>query len=245
MNAFHRKGDGSVTTAAIVEDMAFDRKILQDLLHQYGEETGAAFRVREYESGESFLSAGEEDPPDLIFMDIMMKEKDGMTTARQLRRDNDQSLLIFVTSMVQYAVQGYSVDATDFLVKPLNYPVFKLCMDRVMRKLRLNGKDLLSFSNREGTWTVPVRDICYIESLDHKVYVHTIDRVLTVDSSLAALEKQCAGLSFFRCHVSYLVNLAFVERISGNDVWVNGDRLSISRYRRRDFLDAWSAYIGA
>ena len=52
------------------------------------------------------------------------------------------------------------------------------------------------------------------------------------------------ALPFFRCHVSYLVNLRYVDRVSGNDVWVNGDRLAISRYRRKDFLETWSAWIG-
>lgn len=52
-----------------------------------------------------------------------------------------------------------------------------------------------------------------------------------------------AALPFFRRHVSYLVNLRYVDRISGNDVWVNGERLAISRYRRREFLEAWAAWL--
>ena len=91
---------------------------------------------------------------------------------------------------------------------------------------------------------MPADELCYVESLDHKVYVHTIEKVIAVDISLTAVEKMWASLPFFRCHVSFLVNLAFVERVSGNDVWVHGSRLSISRYRRREFLDVWAAYAG-
>ena len=52
------------------------------------------------------------------------------------------------------------------------------------------------------------------------------------------------ALLFFRCHVSYLVNLRYVDRVSGNDVWVNGDRVTVSRYRRREFMEAWAAWQG-
>ena len=236
-------GGDPVIHVAIVEDAAFDRKILRDCLAQYTAETGEAFDTTEYSSGEDFLSrcSGE---PELIFMDIVMEELDGLSTARRLRLKNEKSLLIFVTSMLQYAVQGYSVDAMDFLVKPVSYPIFKLCLDRAVKKLRQDSPQRLSFSNREGSWSVPASEIFYIESLDHKIYVHTADRVLPVDGSLAAVEAMVAALPFFRCHVSYLVNLAYVERVSGNDVWVHGERLAISRYRRREFLDAWSAWLG-
>ena len=230
-------------SVAIVEDTAFDRKILRDCLAQYGAETGSEFAIQEYSSGEAFLEQCAQ-APDLIFMDIVMQELDGLSTARKLRLHNDRSLLIFVTSILQYAVQGYSVDAMDFLIKPVSYPLFKLSLDRAVKKLRQESPVRLSFSNREGDWSVPASEVCYIESLDHKIYVHTTEKTIPVDGSLAAMEKLTATLPFFRCHVSYLVNFAYVERISGNDVWVHGERLSISRYRRREFLDAWAAWLG-
>ena len=153
-------------------------------------------------------------------------------------------LLVFVTSMLQYAVQGYSVDAMDFIVKPVTYTGLKLCMDRVVRRLNETTPVRLRFTNREGTHSVDAAEICYIESLEHKIVVHTVQGEIQSDMSLAAAEKMVKALPFFRCHVSYLVNLRYVDRVSGNDVWVNGDRLAISRYRRKDFLEAWSAWLG-
>lgn len=230
-------------SAAIVEDQEFDRRMLRDCLYQYSRETGIEFEIEEFHSGLDFLENCS-GTPDLIFMDIVMDRMDGMSTARKLRITNEKSLLIFVTSMVQYAVQGYSVDATDFLVKPVGYPLFKLCMDRAIRKLGQNTPVMLTFSNRDGSWCLPVSEICYFESLNHKVFIHTTSRTSAIDMSLASVEKMTAALSFFRCHVSYLVNLAYVERISGYDLWVHGDRISVSRYRRKDFLDAWAAWLG-
>ena len=230
-------------TIAIVEDSAFDRKVLRDCLDEYSRENGQQFAVTEFSDGSALLENYPEKP-DLIFMDIMMNGTDGLTTARMLRRRDEKVLLVFVTSMVQYAVQGYSVDAMDFLVKPVSYLALKLCMDRAIKRLHAAQPQRLSFSNREGTYSIPADELCYIESLDHKVIVHTREAAIPVDTSLAAAEKLVAGLPFFRCHVSYLVNLRYVDRISGGDVWVNGERLSISRYRRKEFLETWAAWLG-
>ena len=228
---------------AIVEDAAFDRQVLRDCLREYGQETGAELQITEFTGGTAFLEQNQEDL-DLIFMDIMMDGLDGLTTARKLRRRDDKVLLVFVTSMLQYAVQGYSVDAMDFIVKPVTYTGLKLCMDRVVRRLNETTPVRLRFTNREGTHSVDAAEICYIESLEHKIVVHTVQGEIQSDMSLAAAEKMVKALPFFRCHVSYLVNLRYVDRVSGNDVWVNGDRLAISRYRRKDFLEAWSAWLG-
>ena len=228
---------------AIVEDAAFDRQVLRDCLREYGQETGTELQITEFTGGTAFLEQYQEDL-DLIFMDIMMDGLDGLTAARKLRRRDDKVLLVFVTSMLQYAVQGYSVDAMDFIVKPVTYTGLKLCMDRVVRRLNETTPVRLRFTNREGTHSVDAAEICYIESLEHKIVVHTVQGEIQSDMSLAAAEKMVKALPFFRCHVSYLVNLRYVDRVSGNDVWVNGDRLAISRYRRKDFLEAWSAWLG-
>lgn len=228
---------------AIVEDAAFDRQVLRDCLHEYGQETGTELLITEFTGGTAFLEQYQEDL-DLIFMDIMMDGLDGLTTARKLRRRDDKVMLVFVTSMLQYAVQGYSVDAMDFIVKPVTYTGLKLCMDRVVRRLNETTPVRLRFTNREGTHSVDAAEICYIESLEHKIVVHTVQGEIQSDMSLAAAEKMVKALPFFRCHVSYLVNLRYVDRVSGNDVWVNGDRLAISRYRRKDFLEVWSAWLG-
>ena len=228
---------------AIVEDAAFDRQVLRDCLSEYGQETGTELQITEFTDGSAFLEQYP-DGFDLVFMDIMMNGMDGLTTARKMRRWDDKVLLVFVTSMLQYAVQGYSVDAMDFIVKPVTYTGLKLCMDRVVRRLNMSIPVRLRFTNREGTHLVDAAEICYIESLEHKIVVHTVQGEIQSDMSLAAAEKMVKALPFFRCHVSYLVNLRYVDRVSGNDVWVNGDRLAISRYRRKDFLEAWSAWLG-
>ncbi len=227
---------------AIVEDMAFDSKVLKDSLTEYARKNKVEFQITEFTDGSQLLTNYPEHL-DLVFMDIMMGEMDGLTTARRLRRRDADVLLVFVTSMVQYAVQGYSVDAMDFLVKPVSYMGVRLCMDRVMKRLQRETTQKISFSNRDGIHSLSVSEICYFESLNHKVMVHTLEEKIPVDLSLAEAEKLVSSHPFFRCHASFLVNLQYIDQVKGNDVWVHGDRLAISRYRRKEFLDAWSQWM--
>ena len=228
----------------ITEDSPFDRQVLRTGLEEYAAQKQLSLEITEFPDGRELLAQYPENA-DLIFLDIMMEGMDGLTAARQLRRRDEKVLLVFVTSMVQYAVQGYSVDATDFLVKPVSSTALRLCMDRLLKKLRQEEPLRLRFSNRGGDYQVLASEICYFESLNHRLIVHTPREAIPVDSSLAAAEQMVSGLPFFRCHVSFLVNLQYIDRISGNDVWVNGTPLLISRYRRKDFLEAWAAWLGA
>lgn len=227
---------------AIVEDTDFDARILEEHIHRYETESALSFELSRFKDGAEFLSAYNQ--PDIIFMDIAMNKLDGMKTARLLRRKDRDVILFFVTSMIQYAVQGYSVDAMDFIVKPVSYMALKTRLDRALAKLTHKGAKRIEIKNTDGSFQLRLSDICYIETFNHRVIIHTLDRALPVGMSMRSLEKELEGLPFFRCHTSFLINLDYVDKIRGNDVWVNGQLLSISRYRKNEFLAAWAAYLG-
>lgn len=228
---------------AIVEDSAFDRKHLIEFLHRYEKECGEKFEILSFSDGAELMKDYPEGL-DILLMDIMMEEMDGLKTARLVRRKDERVILIFVTSMIQYAIQGYSVDAMDFVVKPISYMGIKVRLDRALQRIRQSSARHIEVRNSDGVYQVAVSDICYLETFNHKVVLHTKDRVIPVNTSMHALEKELTGMPFFRCHASFLINLNYVDKIQGNDIWVAGQLLSISRYRRKDFLEAWAAWLG-
>ncbi len=228
---------------AVVEDVEFDRSLTTGYIAQYGEEKEQSFEILEYGDGEDLVRDYPENL-DILFLDIGMEKMDGLRTARLVRKKDRKVILFFLTGMAQYAVQGYSVEAMDFIVKPVSYTGFKVRMDRALAALKKNEQRKISLRAKEGVIAVDISGITYLETGSHKVLVHLTDRVLEVSATMRGLEKELTGLPFFRCHNSFLVNLNYVDRIHGNDVWVNGQLLSISRYRRAEFLDAWAAYLG-
>lgn len=228
---------------AIVEDSAFDQKQLTEFLHYYEKENNVTFQIDIFSDGADLIKDYPEGL-DILLMDIMMDKMDGLKTARLVRRRDEQVVLIFVTNMIQYAIQGYSVDAMDFIVKPVTYTGLKVRLNRAMLRLKKNSCRHIEIRNPEGIHSIPVSDICYLETFNHKTIIHTRDQEIPANASMRSLEKELSGLPFFRCHTSFFVHLKYIDRVQGNEVWVNGKHLFISRYRRKEFLEAWAAYLG-
>ena len=229
---------------AVAEDMAFEREALLRHLNRYAQERGEELACTAFENGEALLR-GYGEGFDLLLLDVAMPRVDGLTAARRIRRQDEKVVILFITSMVQYAVQGYSVDALDFLVKPVGYTGLRLRLDRALARIAQSRPRCIQVRSASGLCSVPVSGIRYVETCSHRIIIHTGDAELLTDMTMKQIESELAGQPFFRCHTSYLVNFRYVDRIQGNDIDVDGHRLSISRYRRRELMDAWTAYLGA
>lgn len=178
-------------------------------------------------------------------MDIKMPGIDGMSAAEQLRKTDSETILIFVTSMVQYAVQGYDVNAFDFIVKPLNYAAFEMKMKRVFRALKLKqGTELVLNLGGGTTRKIPSSSIYYIEVMNHDLTYHTDQGVFTVRGKLSSATQQLPAASFFRSKSSYLINLRYVIQVTAEEVCVAGDWLRVSRTKRKELVTAVAAYLG-
>lgn len=228
---------------AIAEDVAFERDALLKGLRRYEQEHNERFSCSVFENGEDLLK-DYGSGFDILLLDVAMPRVDGMTAARRIRRRDARVIIIFVTSMVQYAVQGYSVDALDFIVKPVGYMGLKLRLDRALARLRQSRPRQLEVRAADGVHRVSVSDIRFVETCSHKIIIHTGEAQLLTDMSMKQIETELTGQPFFRCHTSYLVNFHYVDRFQGSELEVGGKLLPISRYRRRELMDAWTAYLG-
>ncbi|MGN0772561.1 MAG: LytR/AlgR family response regulator transcription factor [Candidatus Ventricola sp.] len=228
---------------AIAEDVEFERNALLNGIRRYEQEHEERFSCTVFENGEELLK-DYGSGFDILLLDVAMPRVDGMTAARRIRRQDKQVIIIFVTSMVQYAVQGYSVDAMDFIIKPVSYMGLKLRLNRALARLKQSRPLRLEVRTADGVHQVSVSDIRYIETYSHKIIIHTGETQLLTDMSMKQIEAQLTSQPFFRCHTSYLVNFHYVDRLQGSELEIEGTLLPISRYRRRELLDAWTAYLG-
>lgn len=228
---------------AIVEDQYAEEQLLEQCLQRYQAESGAALEVCWFPTAQSFLARYHRDF-DLIFMDVGLPGIDGMEASRRLREIDQEVLLIFVTSLAQYAMEGYSVDAMDFVVKPVNYYSLKLKLQRAFRILRRKPDQLLELNGCGEILYKKTSDIYYIEVQAHELLYHTTEGVIRGSSSLKAVEAKLDKEQFFRCNYAYLVNLAYVSRTSGGMATVGGDEIPISRNRKKEFLRQLSRFYG-
>lgn len=225
-------------TFAVCDDEQFMLDQLSVLISDDMEKRQCSFySVRQFKDGTSLLENS--DHFDLIFLDIQMKQPDGMETARRLRKKGNQSLLIFVTVLKELVFDAFEVQAYDYLVKPLDVSRFKRTMDRAFAFLNQKEERHLVIQKGNSCQVIGLSELVYGEVWGRKIYLHQKDgRITDYYEKLENLEKQVDG-RFFRCHRSYLVNLDYVRGCSKGYVLLSqGSEIPVSRLRERDFAQA-------
>ncbi len=185
----------------------------------------------------------ENDKADVIFLDIDMPGKNGMETAECIRQIDAEVLLIFVTYMVQYAVQGYSVAACDFIVKPVVLEQLHIKLDIIIDRL-LSRKKMITIRMNDGLRQIKISDICFIEVLGRKLILHTSNSQIEFYGTLKEMDKLLRYNNFAKCNKCYLVNLSYVSQIAGNEVVIADHSLQISRREKKHFIEALTRYDG-
>lgn len=227
---------------AIVEDDSKAAATLQSHLERYGRENALRFRISVFEHPLLFLEPYNADY-DLVYMDIQMPLMNGMDAAHCLRDLDPKVALVFVTSLTQYAIEGYEVNALDYIVKPFNYYDFALKLTRILERIPAHdGEDIL-IPTEVGSVRLTYDSIRYVEVQGHHLIYHTSRGEYTQYSSLSRVEAQLEGHDFARCNSCYLVNLHYVEGIRGYTVTVAGEELKISQPRKKQFVQKVEAYM--
>lgn len=228
---------------AIVEDETEAAEALVRCLRRYEKESGEAFEIAVFSNAITFLE-GYRAVYDLVFMDIKMPYMDGMTAAEKLRETDGAVNLIFVTNLMQYAVQGYRVEAADFIVKPVDYCGLKLALVRVRDRLEKSGNSrslLISVSGRKTR--ILTDSILYVEVLRHDLTYHTQMGIFRTYGSLSEAKKQLTLEDGFSCISScYLVNMRYVREVDGRDVRVGEEILQASFRMQKPFVRDFEEY---
>ena len=172
-----------------------------------------------------------------------MKFLDGMSAARKIRELDQDVIIIFITNMPQYAIQGYKVDALDYVLKPISYFAFSQRIDRALTRVKKKEATYITVAQKGGKKKLNVDKICYVEVRDHDLIYHSTKGDIVTKSSMKEAEDTLGGTKFFRCNRCYLVNLEYVEDFRGNDVTVASDVIQVSRARKKAFMDALNDYM--
>lgn len=229
---------------AMVDDDPDARAVLLAHLQRYQAEHDIEFSTEVFTDG-SEITASFAPRFDIIFLDVQMPNLDGFAAARIIRESDPRVALIFITNMAQFAIKGYEVDALSYLLKPVPYFAFsqelKRCIDRIER----SRDDFIMLAADGELVRVATQDIIYIESIKHRLEVHTTGRKIGLVGTLKEMTEQLEPRGFFRSNSYLLVNLRHVTGVQGADsIMTGGLPLPISRARRKAFLEALTAYFG-
>lgn len=228
----------------IVEDDESTAGTLADYVRRYGNETGLGFSVTRFADADAML-ARYPSTTQLVFMDIQLPGTNGMEAAHRLRLADPRVTLVFITSLGQYAIEGYRVNAVDYLVKPVAYPVFRAKMTRIMREVRRHAAeegDSILVACLEGRQVIPLARLAYVEVRNHVLTFHTTEGTLHAYGILGAMAAELGPRGFVEVNAHCLVNRRHVGRMTASAVELHdGTTLTVSRTRRREARQALAA----
>lgn len=226
---------------AVVEDNTEDAKNLISCLTQYASQNLLQFQATHFTDAAPLLDSYKANY-DLIFMDIKLPLMSGMEAAERLRKIDRSVTLVFVTNMVQYAIEGYAVQAFDYILKPISYHAFNLKLKRILAHVGSVGRERVVIRTEGETLGLDVRQIRYLEADGHYINWHTQDKVYR---ALGVLKTTAADLPASYCAISrwHMVNMQYVSSVVGNDVVLGGETLHIGRAYKQKFLQAYAEYM--
>ncbi len=227
---------------AIVEDESADREKIARFLRDYAAEMNILLDMEEFVSGDELMSRYKKIF-DIIIFDVDMPGTNGMDTARRIREADSQVAMLFVTNMAQYAINGYEVDAVDYMIKPVGYYDFVLKFKKAVAKAAQSKSSYVYLEMPDGMRRMPVAEIAYVEVMRHYLIYHADGECYKVRGSMKEHEHELAAYNFCRIHRSYLVNLAAVEEISAAQLRIGEDTLPVGRAYKSHLLLEYMKYV--
>lgn len=202
---------------------------------------GMDYGVDAFACGSEFMEAFTKKPYDLVVFDIEMPEIDGISLAKKLRSIHKDVPIIFLTSHLEYALEGYEVNALRYLTKPVDVEKLRNVLFLVMESMKKQRN--LWIKTEMGDQKLAIKDILFMEAQNQNILICTSGEAYSVRYNISDYEKELEQDGFFRIHRGYLVSLAHVKTIGKNEVTLDdGTVLPVSRSKEKDLKEALFQY---
>ena len=230
---------------ALIDDCQNDLNNLFSLINKFAKEndwTSFNYSIDRFDKPLEFLT-NYKPIYDAVFLDIMMPSINGMEVAQKIREIDKNVELVFITNASEYAVKGYSVEALDFVVKPINYDALKNCLDNLVKRIKKKGKVTI-IKTANGLEQVKVDAIHYIQAFGHQVVYYTDDGEKEAWNSLNKVEKELPPNIFIKVNRYTLLNIRYVKSFKKNEIiGLNNERFLVSRLNKDEIFEAIINYF--
>jgi len=225
---------------AICEDNEKEAVQLKLMLENYMPHSLLISDIDIYSNATSFLES--EKIYDLVVFDCKLPDIDGVEAAKIFRKKNSVAAIIFITAFLEYATGGYEVDALRFLLKPVNPK--KLAEALVALENKFKNECMLEITGQHEPYYAKSTDIMYIEVVERRTIVRFEDFSVESHKSLATFEQEIRSDAFFKTRRQFIVNMKFIQRKNGNEIYMqNGEKVIISRRRLADFNEKYANFL--
>jgi len=212
--------------ALIIDDEPIARAILEN----YVEKDGRIELLTSCKNAQEAMTFLSQHEVDLIFLDIEMPKVNGLEMLGALI---NPPLVIFTTAYREYAVEGFELNAIDYLVKPFAFERFLKAISRVSERIQekrgLQSADFFFIKSDGKNIKIHYKDIVFVEAMNEYVRIHTNTQKIMAFQKMSYLEEKLPSQQFKRVHRSYIISLDKIEAIEGNQVFVAGQKIPVSR----------------
>ncbi|TDK44169.1 LytR/AlgR family response regulator transcription factor [Algoriphagus formosus] len=224
-----------------------DEPIAQDILKEYISRVDFLQLVACCNDAQEAFSAIDQNELDLVFLDINMPGIDGITLAKIIPKEVQ---IIFTTAYREYAVEGFNLEATDYLLKPIPFDRFLKAVNRVREAkpktaLKQDQTEIPGFifvRQDRKMEKIEIQKIKYVESYADYIKIHLEDRISIVRESISNFEKKLPSSRFIRFHRGYIGNIAAIDSYTNEYIEIDGKALTISRSYKKDVLERLSSF---
>lgn len=198
---------------AIVDDMHRDRICLASYIKKYFSTRNVPYEIVEFSSGEEFLDHFVKDAYDLVFMDIYMKQKNGMEAAKEVYQKDPKVSIVFQSTSDEFGVASYAVHALYYLLKPYSEEEFIQAMGKYQKQKGFEEPVLEIVSERVDI-QLEYHNIYFLDTIKRKTAIHTKDYVFLTSSTFAEIsEMLLKDRRFLMCRRGVLVNMEMIEKV--------------------------------
>lgn len=226
-------------TCIAIDDEPFALTVIKSFCERKG---GISLMV--YDEPRVGFEAIKREQPDLVLLDIEMNSVSGLEIARQLP---EKTVLVFTTAHAQFALEGFNLDAVDFLHKPFAYDRFEVAINKAFQRIALKNaaqaKESITVKQEYNNVIIPLDDILYVEAMENYTKIYRRDKGYVLSRmSLKSILEMLPEQQFFRIHKSYIVSAHNVAGYASHHVKLYAPAIELPI--GRTYLPAFMEWIG-
>lgn len=226
------------------DDKEFVSKLNNNLLSFFEKNKMTTPEIQFYYSGEDLLL--DQGNKDIVFLDVEMAGIDGISVGKSISSISKNSIIIIITSYSEYLDDAMRFNVFRYISKPLDTKrLYRNLKDAIEAYKRMQD-NRITFDCNNTTVSCNTSQILYVEIDGKKINLRTTENSYSFYGTISQFEKDLPSVSFFRCHRSFIVNLAHVRQFSEDEIFLdNSDSIYLSKRKHGEFKKKWLEYIGS
>lgn len=226
--------------AALCDDDKYVTEEVKKLILEHAKENRLTVDIDEFESGEELLNS--EKNYDIIVLDYQLGSTDGLTVARELRKRNVLSCIIFLTSYPHFMIDAFEVNTFRFLLKPIDKSRFFKALDDYVRIVDANYP--ITLLQNKKLEKINSNEICFIEADGKYSNIHLKDTIMHCSKTLSGVAKLLPKYCFVKTHRAFVVNLHYIQSYSSDTVYLsNGESAYLSKNYQKSFQTSYMNFL--